>query len=353
MQRRIRVSSNKRQIELDILRIIAMFAVVIVHTCGMNVQDVPLNDVNRVVTALIPALLTWEIPVFVMISGRFFLDPEREVTISRVVKAIVRLCLAFVVWDLIYQIYYILTGAYDNLNWKGIIVQTIQGPYHFWYMYMMIGIYLLVPLIRKITENKALMEYFLLLFIVFGCLTNYGPLLPMIGGTIRVILDHIQFHFALGFSGYFVAGYYLCKYPIEKKNEILMYSLGVVLWIGAAILTVYNSVYYDIHDERFVKFLMPNVTIESFAIYTFFIKKVSKWNVKGRVSFIIEKLSEYSAGIYYIHALTLELFAIAGFSPLVEYPFVMVPLIAFIAIVVSGFTAFIIRKIPRIGVKIT
>lgn len=352
MQRKIR-SSSKRQIELDILRILAMFAVVIVHACGMNTQDVPSYDINRGIATLIPALLTWEIPAFVMISGRFFLDPEREVTINRVVKAIIRLCIAFGVWDLIYQFHYILMGTYDNLNWKGIIVQTIQGPYHFWYMYMMVGLYLLIPFLRKITENKTLMEYFLLLFVIFSFLTNYGSLLPVVGETIDTILGHIQFHFALGFSGYFVAGYYLHKYPLKKKQEMLIYIFGIALWLGAAILTVLNSVYNNVHDEMFVKYLTPNVAIESFAIYTFFIKRVSRWNLKSRLSFAIERISEYSAGIYYIHALILEFFGIAGLSPFEALPLIMVPLVALIAIIMSGFAVCIIRKIPRIGTKIT
>ena len=147
---------------------------------------------------------------------------------------------------------------------------------------MMIGIYLLIPFFRKITGDKAVMRYFLFLFVVFSFLTNYGPLLPVVGDTISVILEHIQFHFALGFSGYFVAGYYLYKYPLKKKHEILIYAVGIILWLGAAVLTVINSVCFNIHDEVFVKYLTPNVAIESFAIYTFFIKRVSKWNLMGR-----------------------------------------------------------------------
>ena len=116
MQRNFRLSHHNRQIELDLLRIFAMFAVVMVHTCGMNTQNIASDDINGAIITVISALLTWEIPAFVMISGRFFLDPEREVTISRVVKAIIRLCLAFVAWDLVYQLFYILTGTYDDLN---------------------------------------------------------------------------------------------------------------------------------------------------------------------------------------------------------------------------------------------
>ena len=143
--------SEKRQIELDFLRVLAMFAVVVVHTCGMNTSGMAANNTKGVIFSGICALLTWEIPAFVMISGRFFLDPERAVSVDRIKRAVLRLAIAFVVWDVVYQIYYILAGTYSELNWKGVIMQAIQGPYHFWFIYMMIGVYLLVPFLRKIT----------------------------------------------------------------------------------------------------------------------------------------------------------------------------------------------------------
>lgn len=344
---------EKRQIELDLLRILAMFAVVMVHTCGMNPENMSYDKVTRLSSTLISALTTWEIPAFVMISGRFFLDPERDVSPDRVKKAVLRLLIAFLVWNVVYQIYYIFTGTYSGLNWKGIVMQVIQGPYHFWFLYMMVGVYLLIPFLRKITENKALMEYFLVLFIVFGFLTNYGPALPAVGSTISTIMDHTSFHFALGFTGYFVAGYYFYKYPLSKRLEAIIYAAGFVLWLGAGSLTAINSVYYGIHDEFFVKFLMPNVGIVTFAIYTLFVKRISRVRFKPSQVFLIKKMSEYSAGIYYIHALTLDLLAMAGFSPLVAFPMITVPLFALVAIFLSGIIIYTIRKIPCVGWRIT
>lgn len=345
--------SEKRQIELDFLRVLAMFAVVVVHTCGMNTSGMAADNTKGVIFSGICALLTWEIPAFVMISGRFFLDPERAVSVDRIKRAVLRLGIAFVVWDVVYQIYYILAGTYSELNWKGVIMQAIQGPYHFWFIYMMIGVYLLVPFLRKITESKVLMEYFLILFIAFGFLTNYGPLLPVIGSVMATIMEHVSFHFALGFTGYFIAGYYFYKYPLPKRWEVVIYILGGAFWLGAAGLTVFNAIYHDIQNEFFVKYLMPNVAIETFALYTFFVKRVSKWKFKSSQVFLIRKLSEYSAGIFYIHALTLELLAMAGFSSLMASPFITVPLLALLAVIISSFMIYAIRKIPGIGLKIT
>lgn len=343
---------KKRQIELDFLRILSMLAVVIVHTCGMKTHDLPYSDPNWKILTFIAALMTWQIPCFVMISGRFFLDPERTVTIKRMIKAIVRLCIAFVVWDLIYQMYYIMSGTYSNLNWKGIVLQAIEGPYHFWYIYMMIGVYLLIPFLRKFTENKTLMEVFIILFVVFEFLTNYGPVLPIIGTTISNVLGYASFHFALGYTGYFVAGYYLYKYPISKHLERILYILGIIFLFGMSGLRSFTSI-NDLIGFNITSYLMPNVAIESFAIYTFFVKKVSKRNFKPCVKHVIEKVSNFSSGIYYIHALSLEIIGLFGISPIILSPFIMVPTIALMATIISGIVVWLIRKISGLGMKIT
>ena len=341
-----------RQIELDFLRILAMLAVVIVHTCGMKTHDLPHSDLNWKILTYIAALMTWQIPCFVLISGRFFLDPERTVTVKRMFNAIIRLCNAFVVWDLIYQMYYILSGTYSDLNWKGIIMQALEGPYHFWYIYMMIGVYLLIPFLRKITESKTLMEVFIILFLVFEFLTNYGPVIPVIGTTISNVLGYAAFHFALGYTGYFVAGYYLYKYPVSKRLELILYVFGIIFLFGMSGLCSFTSINNSI-GVNITSYLMPNVAIESFAIYTFFVKRVSKWNFKSGVKRTIEKISMLSSGIYYVHALSLVLIAQCGLSPTMFSPFIMVPMITLLAVIISGIAVWLIRKIPGFGMKIT
>lgn len=347
-----KIKLTTRQIELDFLRILAMIAVVIVHTCGMKTHDLPHSDLNWKILTFIVAIMTWQIPCFVMISGRFFLDPEREVTVKRMLKAIVRLCIAFVIWDLIYQIYYIMSGTYSDLNWKGIIMQAIEGPYHFWYIYMMIGVYLLIPFLRKITESKVLMEAFIILFLVFELLTNYGPVIPVIGPTISKLLRYAAFHFALGYTGYFVAGYYLYNYPVSKCLERILYVFGIIFLFGMSGLCSFTAI-NDLIGFNITSYLMPNVAIESFALYTFFVKRVSKWNFKLCVKHVIIKISEYSSGIYYVHALSLVLIAQCGLSPTMFSPFIMVPMITLLAVIISGIAVWLIRKIPGFGMKIT
>ena len=74
------MAENKRQTELDILRLLATLAVIMIHG-GLN----PLTD-NLMIKYMyrgMHAAIVWCVPVFFMISGRFFLDPERDVSTKK------------------------------------------------------------------------------------------------------------------------------------------------------------------------------------------------------------------------------------------------------------------------------
>lgn len=336
-----------RQTEFDILRIIALLAVIVVHSSGIGISTTQ----SKCVLVFIDSIITWQIPVYVMISGRFFLDPEREMPFRKLLKAILRLVIAFVAWDVVYQLFYVLSGTYAGLNWKGILSQAVMGPYHFWYLFMIVCLYAITPFLRKIAEDKRLMEYFIILFLLFEFLTYFGAYLPVIGNTVAEVLIKTNFHFALGYSGYYILGYYLYKYGIPDGLEVLLYVLSVVLLIAAGVATVHRALLEGTNEEWYTKYLMPNIAVEAAAIYTVFTKRVSKHHFSDRAVKWISKLSEYSFGVYLIHALILEFIGMTGFT---TYGSLFVfPVIVIATVVISNILVGLLRKIPLIGKKIT
>ena len=345
---------TSREIELDLLRVLACFAVIMVHICGMKTHVLPLSDRNWAHLTFIAALQTWQVPVFVMISGRFFLEPTKERPLLVIWKRYIwRLVLAFIVWNVVYQISFLLLGQYDSLNWKGIIMQVLEGPYHFWYLFMMIGLYMIVPFLQRITASKQLSEYFIILFLIFAFLTKYGTEIPVIGTYLSSVLTKSNFYFALGYSGYFVLGYYLWKYPVSDKYEIPLYILGLILIIVAAAGTTAKSVWIGEHKDWFSQYLTPNVAIDSTAVYTFFIKRVSRFQFTERASNIIVMLSTYSFGVFLVHALVIEGINLLHLSPIMASPFFTVPVLAILVFVISNIIVALVRKIPSLGRKIT
>lgn len=344
---------KKRETELDILRLLAMLAVIWVHVGGMETDSLPTADPNCQWLIFLKSIMTWEIPVYVMISGRFFLDPARQMPFSKILRAIGRLVTAFLVWNVVYMVFYVLTGSYGGLNWKGIASQALIGPYHFWYLYMIVGLYLITPFLRKIAEDKHLSAYFIGLFFLFMLLTRYCVELPFIGPTIQAMLDSMGMKFVLGYSGYYVLGYYLRKYPLSDKWERVLYICGAALLLLGAAANTICSVREGAYTERFTGYTHPNTILVAAAVYTLFTKRIGKVKFPEKVTHMVSRLTGYSFGVYLIHALILDVFAAAGLKPTLLHPVIMMPVITPLAFAVTGILVMLIRKIPKVGRKIT
>lgn len=346
-------NKKERDVSLDLLRSIALLAVIFVHCSGISKDALYDLSTEEKILLFLSSIVTWQVPIYVMISGRFFLDPSKDVSYRKIVKAIIRIIIAFVMWNLIYQIFYFVTGQYDNLNWKGIIMQYFIAPYHFWFLFMIVCLYMVTPFLRKIAENKILMQYFIVLFFVFSFLNGYVVQFPVIGEVLVIILNKACFHFAVGYSGYYILGYYLYKYQLSERAERILYLVAIILVLITGIATVYRSVIEGVNNEWYTKYLLPNIIIEAAAIYVFFIKHIAIHKFSVHIAGVITKLSELSFGVYLVHALIAGILyqsriVVVGKSAL---------LTTFVEVVVvycfSNILIYVIRKIPYVGKKIT
>lgn len=343
-----------RQYELDILRIVAMFFVMLTHVCSSEIHDLPVTSSDFVILNTWGAAVTWDVPVFVMISGRFFLDSDREISIPKIFgKYIRRLLVAFAFWSAAMTCIYIYrdflsTGKIFS-NWRWYLVSLVTGPYHLWFVFMIVGLYMATPLLRKIVEDKGLTRYFIILAILFETLIKYGVLLPFVGSAISDILYDLHFDIVLGYTGYFMLGYYLYRYQdeISIKLEKIIYVLGAICVVFACIATAVHSVLDGEPNEFFSTYQTPNVTMTAAAVYLFTIKRVGKYPFSTKGKRIIEKLAANSMGMYFCHAVVIEFICGKGrMLPTMGTALVMPFIITVIVFAVSFAVVEVFAKIP-------
>lgn len=344
-------SKVKRQTELDILRLFATLAVILMHADGHPYLK---NNLDPKAHSMFIAALVWCVPAFFMISGRFFLDPSREVTAKKILsKYIPRIITAFLVWSAIYVLYYIFSGAYAGLNIWGICTQFVDGPYHFWFLYSLFGLYLLTPILRKITSDKKVLQYFLILFLIFNLIYEYLVYIPKIGEIINTLAGKIDIGI-VGYVGYFVLGYFLysIKKNINAKTEVFIYVLGAASLVATVILE--GEISPELQEENFIKqYLKPNVIVFSAAIYIFFIQRVAQHPFSERAQQLLAKLTELSFGVYILHALINELFSFITLPQSIGFSYIIWILLSISIFFISLFLTWLIRKIPYVGKKIT
>lgn len=335
------------------LRIVAMLAVIVTHTCAGAVKSMDVWNESWLHLNLLHSAITWHVPVFVMISGGIFLNPSREIPITVLYrKYVMHLLICLIVWSGAFQVYYFLTNS-ETLNWKGMVSETLVGAYPFWYLWMLIGLYMIIPFLRSFAQDRKLVRYFLALFLISQFLVNYGAKLPGVGSTIDQIIGKSNFHFALGFTGYYLLGHYLLGSKIPLKKEILLYVLGIGCVIFTCTATTWQSRIQGVFNEWFSKYLMPNVIIESAALFVFFTKRVSRIRVNQRVESILKNLSTLGFGVYLVHGLVLEVFGRFGITVVGATPVLATLLQTVVIYAISLGLTWTIRKIPVIGKNIT
>lgn len=169
------MSNKERNSFLDITRIVAVLAVIMIHTSSGFVTLYDTSSIEFLWGNIFDSISRIGVPLFVMISGSLMLDEEKNITIksllSKNIKNIVYLLIFWsVIYCSIYEVIFPLIKG-EALNFPSIIVSLENGHFHMWYLYMMIGLYLITPFLREFVkkENKQLV----LLFIAAALATQF------------------------------------------------------------------------------------------------------------------------------------------------------------------------------------
>jgi surface polysaccharide O-acyltransferase-like enzyme len=346
---------SSRIIYLDILRIIATFAVIILHTAANQWYETPVNTFDWQILNIYDSLVRWCVPIFLMISGVFFLDDTKNISNYNIFhKYIKRILSALIFWGLLYGFVSLITKSFINhikilpFDIMKIFAKLIFGPpwYHLWFLYLMIGIYILTPLLRVFVSNSNRddIEYLLVLFFLLGLV------IPALNKVFMLINSKYTINFSVieltGYVGYFFAGYYFSKYEMSKKLKYTIYVFGIISVLITIIITAKYSLFVGKPKGDLYSYLLPTTMFESYAVFLLF-KNIFK-SVKYSEMFekVITYLASCTFGVYLVHDFINQAFSIIGLKTTTYNPIIIIPLMSFINIVISFIIISFIKKIP-------
>lgn len=350
------MASTKRVIYLDLMRIFATFSMILLHVASSEWYSTSPTSSEWQIFNFYDSLVRCCVPVFLMISGSFFLDVRNKVTLKGLfTKNILRIVTAFVFWSALYSTYNcsITFSAVNTESIKSFIGWLLAGNYHMWFLFCIVGLYLVTPLIRRITVDAGATRYFLLLFVVICLFGNAALIVPRISGIASDMLGKAAIHFVVGFSGYYVLGFYLNTTPVSGRKRAVIYVLAGIALVFTVFATRKLSIDLGKGTETFYNYLLPNTAIVAAAVFLAFKYGVSKISFSERASGVIAGISKLCFGIYLVHDFFNILFIRIGFSTLSYNPVLSVPLNSVIIFVLSLAVIFILRRIPGIGKYIT
>lgn len=331
---------------INSLRLIALLAVIVLHTAAIPLGQYGLIPINSWLTAnFYNSLVRFAVPVFVMITGALLLHREYELG-AFLKKRLSRVVAPFLFWSLVYITYswYNETIVFNGDTWtnvKQVLHELKYGSsYHLWYVYMLIGLYFIIPVISKFVRNasKREIEYFLLLWLIVMVISK--PYLTQVN-------PQVDLHYFAGYVGYLVLGHYLTFNIVNRKRLLPgMFMLFVVvlclIFGGTYLLYKYTGLITLLYEP-----LGPAIVLLASSV--FLMGRFTKVRIPAYITKAKDFACEYNFGIYLSHALVLYVLSDLGINYQLCTPLISIPVTAIICFALSLLLVWLLKKIPVIG----
>lgn len=281
---------------ISCLRLFATISIIWLHTCSTLVDNPELYLMSDNQWKFFKAsyhVTSWAVPIFFMITGMLLLNPQKDISVkeifskycSRIFSALFTFGIPFAIIKL-----YVEEGEfYPAILIKAIgCVFTNSGFAHFWYLYCLIGIYLLIPLLKLIVNHasKEILLYFLtVMFILLYCVP-----------TISVVIDvNIAFSLPVEYPVFYVLlGYYLKRYSDNWSASFCLFgafALSIVIVLGD---------YLDIGSDILAAYDSPVIAIIAILIFMLF-KGFNMKTLQDKRMDLLWRLDRCCFGVYIIH----------------------------------------------------
>lgn len=327
----------KRVIYLDVLRVFSIFCVIFLHVSAGNWAYTDVNSMNFTIMNIANGSVRFATPVFVMISGALMLDPKYDFSIKKIfTKNISRIATAFIFWSVFYAMITLVLSGGTVLSFAQSI---IVGHYHMWFLYMIVGLYIVLPIMRKIAENRELSIYFLVcsLFFVFIC--AFLKETSIFSELITTVLAKSNVNVFSGYTSYFLLGYFIKNETISKKTSKFLYIMGFGAIIFTILMTQVVSVATGVAYDKFYSYFMPNVLVVAVAVFVFF----KNMKIPEKFEKYIIRLSNLTFGIFLIHPFA-NIIIYKFITTNTVNPIISIPLISVLSFGLSGIITYIISK---------
>lgn len=322
--------------QISFMRVAAAFAVVLIHvTAGATTGTDPHSEcIGQAFTSL----GRWAVPLFVMISGAMLLNSsKRESPLQFYSRRALKIVPPLLFWNAVY-FRFMYWGADLTFAQAADIVIYKGGFYwHLWYLPMILGLYLLTPLlragVRRISRRR------LLPLVVAFCLavcTGY-----LAGGDLFDRIPTIAL--SIPFLSYFVLGYCLDGIHVGRRMVPACLALFLLAWAGTV---AGDRLAGDF--GRFQDPFSPTVFVMAASLFLAFRGWFDQRDT-GRPAWL-HRLAGATMGVYLVHPLVIH--TIHRFSiPDLPTPWLSIPVwtvVVFIAsLVVSLAWARVVQPVRR------
>lgn len=344
-------SALKKDLTVEILRVFCTIVVVIDHVaiCAIRQFQSCASIFDKFAYYGIQHWSHFAVPIFLMISGFLLLNPQKKIDYKKVItKYIKRMVVILFTVGTFFALLEIYFESKKIMAWDVYMafVRVFEGKGwdHMWYLYVLIGIYLVLPIFKaayNILDNKPI-ELFLFILFVFCCVI---PILYQLLG----IECGIKFPIKGEFLFYFLIGRWAfllkVRLLLSRRTIFLLCFLSMVIPIFISYLEYYNGQTYL---ERLIEYHSPLIVLVSVFVVLSFKSLLGEINNPYLLA-TVEHLSKNSFGIYVFHMFWINLaYKFFHYNP-ISHGWMAFILLIVVVLILSDFTTMFFKKIPFWG----
>ena len=280
---------------LDSLKAFSAFAVILTHIASIGWSVLPVTSLEWLVTSVYEIATRFCVPAFFFSTGAILLNPNKTIGLKNIATHYV-LRTAVIAFTVSVLFCLMQTLLYGWTGWRSLIRAAVDGPYFIWYLWALVCVYLLLPLLRPIASSAGLLNYTLILLgiVVIGKST----VLAMAPDSVLALASNNLLVFPRGAEAVFYSllGAWFVSHEFSSRTVYLLSGLGVCALLAAVGLnyvhaaTIAPDSYYVARDNALILFYSIGV----FSLFRYF----GSAKETGRY---VRVLVSYGLEVYLIH----------------------------------------------------
>ncbi|RZI45369.1 acyltransferase [Candidatus Finniella inopinata] len=288
-------NTGNRLVFADLCRVLACFGVIVGHCSDgfvRNYIDLPLNDwlcshfwgsVSRISS-----------PLCILLSGSLLLKPNGTITFQDMKRRVLRILIPLGVWSCVYLC---LVAWREKVSPFGLnFNQPEMG--HLWFIYMMMGLYLFLPIFKALfdgfSNQRTFIYYFCFIWMAITCIPIHYPI---------EIFGWIKQPYFLGYGGYFLIGAFIA-HVVKDFGSSRVWTALYIIGLSFTFFSVWYAsfkAHTTVHDNYSLFSLSTTIAAISAFVLLSRVRSVPKI-LANLLAFISDK----AFIIYFLHGFVLS-----------------------------------------------
>ena len=295
---------SRRRWDYDLLRVASMVGVVYLHTAAGALRQLgtPLWHFSN----LLSSLATAAVPLFFMLSGALLLSHPRTAELGTLFRRrLPKVLIPLLAWSgVVIALAGVLSGPQAALDKLIPLLNTpVMVPY--WFLYALVPIYLVSPLLKKMTDGLSeahwnyLVGLWLIATIGMDTLCDLAPAGPW--QSALTVHWTLNLDFVGGYLGYFLLGARLARLQKLPRRGTL-WGVTAASFAVIAAGTFWLTSRTGVYDERIKSYLHLFTAVLAAALFLL-ARSYGEGRSSGRA---LTALSGLSFGVYLVHPMAIQ-----------------------------------------------